>query len=335
MEYRQLGGSDLKVSALALGTNNFGRRMPDPANAARIIATAVEHGVNLIDTSDDYGGDHVSERFIGDAIKGMRDRVIIATKVGNQVGGDPKRAGASFAHVLSELEKSLRALGTDYVDLYLIHRPDPQTPIEETLRALDEVVRAGKVRYVGCSNFAAWETCDAVWTAKANDRPPFVCVQPEYSMLRRDAEPEMLPFCAEYGIGVMPYYPLAGGMLTGKYRRGEAAPAGSRMALASNQASRWMRDDVYDAVERVGQFCQETGHAMVDVALAWLLARGEVSSVIVGASTPEQVAANAASAELRLTADEKTRLDDLVDTGTPLLVGGAAPQARGGHRLGS
>jgi aryl-alcohol dehydrogenase-like predicted oxidoreductase len=328
MEYRRLGSSDLEVSALGLGTNNFGRRLPDPAVASQIVHAAMDVGVNLIDTSNDYGGAHVAERFIGDAIKGRRDQVIITTKVGSSMGDGPDDSGGGRTHIVTQLEASLQALGTDYVDVYMVHRPDPGTPIEETLRALDEVVRAGKVRYVGTSNFAAWEMCEADWVATQAGLARFVCIEPEYSMLRRDVEPELVPYCERYAVGMTPFYPLASGFLTGKYQRGAGAPSGTRLDIATNQGNRWLTDANFDAFDRIAAFCERTGHAMVDVAFAWLLASPVVSSVIAGASRPEQVTQNAHSSELRLTDAEKAELDAILDDGHPQVVAGALAQAR-------
>jgi aryl-alcohol dehydrogenase-like predicted oxidoreductase len=328
MEYRRLGSSDLEVSALGLGTNNFGRRLPDPAIATQIVHAAMDAGVNLIDTSNDYGGHHVAERFIGDAIKGRRDRVIITTKVGSSMGDGPDDSGGGRTHIVTELEASLEALGTDYVDVYMIHRPDPGTPIEDTLRALNEVVQAGKVRYLGTSNFAAWEMCEADWVAQNAGLGRFICIEPEYSMLRRDVEPELVPYCERYEVGMTPFYPLASGFLTGKYQRGIDAPTGTRLDIATNQGNRWLTDANFDALDRIAAFCERTGHAMADVALAWLLANPVVSSVIAGASRPEQVTQNARSVELRLTDAEKAELDAILDDGHPQVVAGALAQAR-------
>ena len=314
MEYRRLGSSELNVSAVGLGANNFGGRMDDPDTAVRIIHTAVEHGINLIDTADHYGGDHRSEEFIGRAIKGMRSDVLIATKVGRPIGEGPDGQRISRRHITETLEASLRALGTDYIDLYQIHRPDPDTPAQETLRALDDAVLAGKVRYVGCSNYAAWQACEAAWVSRTDGLAAFVSVQNLYSMLDRDVEGELMPFCREYDVGFLPYYPLAGGFLTGKYRRGEPVPAGTRMALAAGQARRWLTEPNFDLLDRLEAFCAERDRSVADLAFAWLLASPQVSSVIAGASRPEQVAANAASAEWALADDEKAEVDAILGT---------------------
>ena len=227
MQYRRMGSSGLHVSVVGLGTNNFGFRM-DEESSIRVFRHAVDEGINFIDTADSYGNG-LSEERIGLALKGNRHDVIIASKAGNPVGEGPNRRGASRNHIMNQVEVSLRFLQTDYIDLYQIHRPDPNTPIEETMRALDDLVRQGKVRYLGCSNFAAWQVSEANWLARANSLNQFVTVQPEYNMLNRSVERELVPFCHEYNIGILPFYPLASGFLTGKYRQGEALPEGARL----------------------------------------------------------------------------------------------------------
>ena len=312
MEYRRLGNSGLKVSVIGLGTNNFGRRMDDVDNAARIIHTAVEHGVNLLDTADVYGGDHRSEEFIGRAVKGMRSQVLIATKVGRPMDDGPNSRGASRLRIIQGLDASLRALGVDYIDLFQIHGADPHTPIEETLRALDDVVRSGKVRYIGCSNYSSWQLCEALWVSRTQHLEPFVSEQPLYNMLEREIESDLVPFCQKYSIGILPYYPLAGGFLTGKYRRGEPIPEGSRMALSSYLAGRYLKATNFDLIDRLQQFSEERGHPIVDLAFAWLLANHQISSVIAGASSPEQVKTNVLAGDWQLTTAEKEEVDHIL-----------------------
>ena len=312
MEYRRLGNSGLEVSVVGLGTNNFGKRMGDADLAARIIRTAVEHGVNLLDPSDDYGDERDSERFIGQAIKGMRSRVLIATKVGTMPGDESKGGTASRLRIIRGLEASLQALDSDYVDLYQIHRPDPDTPIEETLRALDDLVTSGKVRYIGCSNYSAWETCEALWASRTQHVSPFVSVQPRYNILNREIEEELVPLCMKYNLGILPYYPLAGGFLTGKYHRGQPPPEGARLTYHTRQAQQWISDPNLDLLEELEQFSVGLDHTLVELAFAWLLANGQVSSVIAGATRPEQVQANAAAGEWRLTPEEKAEVDLLL-----------------------
>ena len=299
MKYRQLGSSGLQVSAIGLGTNNFGRRL-DAAATETVVHAALDAGVNMIDTSNSYGGGD-SEEFIGRALKGRRDEAVLATKVSSRVSDGPNNAGNSRKHIYDQVEVSLRKLRTDYIDLYQIHWWDPNTPIEETLRALDELIRAGKVRYAGCSNFAAWQVCESHWTAKTLGINGFVSMQPHYSMLYRQPEEEMIPFCEKYGIGILPYYPLENGFLTGKYRRDEPAPDGTRLAENDRGA---LTSHNFDILEKLEGFASDRDHTILELAFAWLLASPMVSSVIAGATRVEQVDANAASAAWSLTSEE-------------------------------
>jgi aryl-alcohol dehydrogenase-like predicted oxidoreductase len=307
MEYRQLGASGLQVSAVGLGANNFGGRL-DSRRTEAVVHAALDAGVNLIDTSNSYGDGH-SEEFIGRALRSRRHQAVIATKVSSRVADGPNNAGNSRKHILDQVETSLRKLGTDYIDLYQIHWWDPNTPIEETLRALDDLIRQGKVRYAGCSNFAAWQVCEAHWTARSLDINGFVSVQPRYSIMYRLPEQELLPFCSKYGVGILPYYPLENGFLTGKYRRNQAAPEGTRLA----QSDRGMfTDRNFDMLEGLERFAEERGHSILELAFAWLLAKPEVSSVIAGATRPDQVVANAKSADWALTPEDIEVVDAIV-----------------------
>ena len=307
MEYRQLGRSGLQVSEIGLGTNNFGRRLDAEATAV-VINHALDVGINMIDTSNSYGGG-LSEEYIGRALKGKRQQALIATKVASRAADGPNQSGASRQHILTEVENSLQALGTDYIDLYQIHFPDSNTPIEETLHTLDSLIQSGKVRYIGCSNFMAWQVCEAHWTSKSQRLAPFVSAQPRYSMLHREAEAELVPFCQAYGVGILPYFPLENGFLTGKYRRGEPAPDGTRLA----QNDRGMFTDAhFDLLEALESFASERGHTVLELAFAWLLANSAVSSVIAGATKPEQVVANAKSAGWRLSSEELAEVDSLL-----------------------
>ena len=307
MEYRQLGNSGLQVSAIGLGTNNFGRRL-DARGTARVMNQALDEGITFIDTANIYGGS-LSESYIGRAIKGKRDAFILATKVSMNMGDGPNMRGNSRSHVLKEVEESLRRLNTDYIDLYQIHQTDSNTPIEETLHALDRLVSQGKVRYVGCSNFMAWEVCEALWTSREKNLVPFSTVQPRYSMLDREVEAELVPFCKSYGIGILPYFPLASGFLTGKYRRDETPPEGTRLA----ERDRGMfTDKNFDILEALERFAQERDHTILDLAFAWLLANPCVCSVIAGATTPEQVTANAATVGWHLTDKEMAEIDEIL-----------------------
>ena len=308
MEYRYLGKSGLKVSAIGLGTNNFGRRLDADATAL-VINHALDMGVTMIDTSNSYG-DGYSEDYIGRALKGKRDKAIIATKVSSTVGDGPNDGGNSRQHIMAAVEDSLRRLQTDYIDLYQIHWHDPNVPIEETLRALDDLVRQGKVRYIGCSNFTAWQVCEAAWTSRSLDIASFASVQPRYSLMDREIETELVPFCDAYGVGILPYYPLANGFLTGKYRRGEAVPTGTRLA----EDDRGMFTDAnFDMLDKLEVFCEARGHTVLELAFAWLLANDAVSSVIAGATRVEQIIANAKAASWQLTADEVAEVNAIVD----------------------
>ena len=307
MEYRYLGRSGLRVSAIGLGTNNFGRRL-DADAAAVVVNHALDMGVNMIDTSNSYG-DGYSEKYIGRALKGKRDRALIATKVSSRIADGPNDGGNSRQHIMGEVENSLRRLNTDYIDLYQIHWHDANVPIEETLRALDDLVRQGKVRYIGCSNFMAWQMCEAVWTSRTLGVESFVSMQPKYSIMDREIEAELVPFCEAYDIGILPYYPLANGFLTGKYRRGQPAPEGTRLA----EGDRGMFTDAnFDLLERLEAFCEERGHSVLELAFAWLLANSAVSSVIAGATRAEQIVANAKAANWSLTAEDVAEVNGII-----------------------
>jgi aryl-alcohol dehydrogenase-like predicted oxidoreductase len=309
LKYRRLGNSGLKVSEIGLGANNFGRRV-DPDGTAAVIDRALEVGINLIDTANTYGGDRRSEEYIGLALKGRREDALIATKAAMSMGDGPNDKGASRLHLMSELEKSLRCLRTDYVDLYQVHFPDEDTPIEETMQALDDMVRQGKVRYVGCSNFMAWQVCEAIWTSRTYGLAPFVSVQPHYSIMERTIEAELVPFCREYDVGILPYFPLASGFLTGKYRRGQGAPEGTRLA----EGDRGMFSDKnFDLLESLEAFASDRGRSVLELAFAWLLANPNVSSVIAGATRTDQVESNANASDWAMTPEEKAEVDALLD----------------------
>ncbi|MFS8639627.1 MAG: aldo/keto reductase [Symbiobacteriaceae bacterium] len=299
MEYRNLGRSGLKVSQMALGTNAFGTRT-DEATAIRIVHAALDAGINLIDTADMYGQGE-SERMIGLALKDRRSRAIIATKFWYPTGDGPNDRGASRKHIMDAVDASLRRLQTDYIDLYQIHRWDPEIPIEETMRALDDLVRSGKVRYIGCSNFAAWQIVKANAVADRHGWARFISNQPEYSPVNRQIEKEVIPACLAEGVGQIVYFPLAGGLLTGKYRRGEAPPPDSRAAKQGPRfAERWFTPAHFDLVEAMEQVAREAGVTLAQLTLAWVMARPGVTSAIVGASRPEQVAENVSACSVQL-----------------------------------
>ncbi len=307
MEYRMLGKSGLKVSEIGLGSNNFGGRIGEQESIS-VIRHALELGVNFIDTADVYSQGR-SEEFVGKAVKGKRSEVVIATKFGMSMGEHPNECGASRYYIVKAVDASLKRLDTDYVDLYYIHRPDPTTPIEETLRTLDDLVRAGKVRYIACSNFAAWQLCEALWTSKVNNLEPFVVVESQYNLLDRRIESELVPCCQAYGVGVIPWGPLADGFLTGKYHRGKAAPAGTRLANPRPGSSQVLTEANYDKLEKLQAFAAEHTHSVGELAIAWLLSHSWLSSAIAGATKPEQVSANIAAAGWRLTAQEMAQLE--------------------------
>jgi aryl-alcohol dehydrogenase-like predicted oxidoreductase len=301
MEYRRLGSSGLKISAIGLGTNQFGGKVGRD-EAARIIHTALDEGINFIDTADVYKQGK-SEEAIGAAIEGRRLDVVIATKVRHPIGDGPNQRGASRLHILEGVEASLRRLKTDFIDLYQIHRWDEESPIEETLRTLDDLVRSGKVRYIGASNFSAWQLAHAITFSSERGWEKFVSIQPHYHMLERGIEAELLPACQYLNIGVLPYFPLAGGFLTGKYRAGEPAPPGSR-GESSSYVQGYQTSENYARLEKLENFTKERGRTLNDLAHAWLLAQPQVNSVISGATKPEQVRSNAAASGWRLSKEE-------------------------------
>lgn len=298
---RQIGDSGIHVTLAGLGCNNFGRRL-DREASIRVVHAALDLGVDFFDTADIYGGFGESERLLAAALRGRRDQAVVLTKFGGAADPDhPEHRGASPEHVRRAVEGSLRRLETDWIDVYMLHMPDPGVPIDHTLEALDRLVSEGKVRAIACSNFASWQVADADWTARTRGFARFVAAENRYSLLDRAAERELLPACRRFDVSMIPYSPLANGLLTGKYRRGEPAPAGTRLA-GSPRAAEILTDRNFDAVEAIQRFAGERGVSTVAVALGWLAARPEVVSVIAGATSPEQVAANVAA--VGWTADE-------------------------------
>jgi aryl-alcohol dehydrogenase-like predicted oxidoreductase len=292
MTYRRLGGSGLPVSVAGLGGNNFGLRIGLDETRA-VVDAALDEGVTLFDTSDSYGA---SEELLGEVLDGRRDDVVIATKFGSSLrgaNGTDWGARGSRRYIRRAVERSLRRLRTDWIDLYQIHRPDPLTPIEETLAALDELVHEGKVRYIGSSNFAGWQVADAAWTAREHGYERFISAQNNYNLIEREVEAEVVPACERFGVGLLPYFPLASGLLTGKYRRGEAPPDNSRLKQWGMTAS--LTDARFDAVEKLEAFAAERSVSLLDVALGGLAAQSAVASVIAGATSPDQVRANVAA----------------------------------------
>jgi aryl-alcohol dehydrogenase-like predicted oxidoreductase len=310
MEYRQLGKSGVRVSVIGLGTNRFGSEFVSQADVNNMMDAALDLGINFIDTADVYTKGQ-SEITLGNALKGRWDKFVVATKVFWPVGEGPNDKGTSRYHIMNAVEASLTRLQNDHIDLYYLHRWDADTPIEESLRALDDLIRAGKVRYVGASDFASWQLAKANLLAEVRGWTAFAALQSHYHMLERGVEKEVLPYCAAHGVGFVPYFPLAGGFLTGKYRRGEPAPAGTR-GESSPYVQGYMKDENYTKVEKMTAWAQERGHSMSDLAHAWLLAQPSVASVISGATRLEQITANAASGSWSLTPDEVREINEIL-----------------------
>jgi aryl-alcohol dehydrogenase-like predicted oxidoreductase len=310
MQQRSLGNSGLRVSLVGLGCNNFGRRI-DAAASRKVVHKALDLGITLFDTADVYrseiGG---SEEFLGQALGPRRKDIVLATKVGMRMDDAGRERGASRRHIMQAVEASLRRLNTDWIDLYQQHQPDPLTPIEETLRAFDDLVRQGKVRYIGCSNLKAWQVVEARWTSRLLGLAHFVSVQDEYSLLSRGPERELIPMLAAYGMGLLPYYPLASGLLSGKYRRNTAMPEGARLRVhAARYGDRFINDTNWAVVERLETFCAQRGRTLLELAFGWLAAQPCVGSVIAGATRPEQVEQNVQAVEWALTREEMRQVD--------------------------
>jgi aryl-alcohol dehydrogenase-like predicted oxidoreductase len=310
MNLRNLGSSGLKVSAVGLGCNNLGGRL-DRDGTNKLIPAAIDLGITLFDTADSYpvGKPGVSEELLGEALGARRKDIVIATKFANVMGPGEMMRGGSRRWIMTAIEGSLRRLKTDWIDLYQMHFPDPDTPIEETLRALDDVVRQGKVRYLGCSNFAGWQIATARAVARDLGIDSFVSDQDEYSLLVREVEREIIPAARANGMGFLPYFPLASGFLTGKYQRNQPMPQGARITAAKIFQDNFLTDENWQIVERLGDFCETRGKTLLDLAFSWLLANPTVSSVIAGATKIEQLKANVAAAEWTLTADELAQVD--------------------------
>jgi aryl-alcohol dehydrogenase-like predicted oxidoreductase len=308
MTYRPLGDSGLMVSAVGIGCNAFGRRV-DLEGVSDILDGAQDSGVTLLDTADVYGGDGASESLLGRALKGRRDEFVLATKFGMDMhgaNGDDHGVRGSRHYVRRAVEASLRRLEVGHIDLYQFHEPDDVTPIAETLSVLTDLVREGKVRYLGCSNVAGWQVADADWTARAAGFERFVSVQNRYSLLDRTVEEEVVPACERFGLGVLPYFPLEYGLLTGKYHRGDPAPAGSRAASAP---SPWLEKADWDRIERLATYAEARDVSMLDVAIAGLAAQPAVASVISGATSGDQVRTNAAALRWEPTEADLVELD--------------------------
>ena len=310
MEYRRLGRSGLHVSLAGLGCNNFGMRI-DYEAAEKVTNAALDAGITLFDTADVYGRG-ASEEMLGRALGARRHEVIIATKFAAPMGEGPMHRGGSRHRIVEACEASLRRLGTDYIDLYQMHMPDPDTPIEETLRALDDLVRSGKVRYLGNSNYRGWQIAEAHWTAETHHLTKMVSAQNHYNLMERAVEAEVVPACNHYGLGMLPYFPLASGFLTGKYRQGQGVAEGTRLAAWGDRAQGVLTDANFETLEKLESWAGERGHTVLELAIGWLSSQSHVASVISGATKPEQLEANAAAVDWVLSADEVAEVAALV-----------------------
>jgi aryl-alcohol dehydrogenase-like predicted oxidoreductase len=321
MEYRNLGQSGLKVSAVGLGCNNFGMFM-DQQQTNAVVNAALDQGVTLFDTADIYGGQGKSEIFLGRALGKKRNQAIIATKFGNPMGDGPYNTGASRRYIMQAVEASLKRLKTDYIDLYQIHTPDPQTPIDETLRALDDLIRDGKVRYIGCSNFNGWQLVEAHWISQTSGLDCFVSAQNRYSLLSREIELSLTPAAEKYGVGILPFFPLESGLLTGKYRSDKPPKKGTRWHAWKERgalADAFWSDDRFEQVNNLQTVSESYGHSLLELAFGWLLDQPFVSSVIAGATKPNQIKGNVKAAEFRPSQEEKLEIEKITK---PSPVGG-------------
>jgi aryl-alcohol dehydrogenase-like predicted oxidoreductase len=307
MRDRQFGTTDLRVSSLGLGCNNFGVRL-DLTAARSIVHAALDAGITIFDTADIYGGRGGSESILGEVLGSRRKDVVLVTKFGLAMDDEGQLKGGSARYIASAIEASLKRLKTDWIDLYYLHRPDPTTPIEETLRALDTLIAQGKVRYIGCSNMSASQIVDAQRISQTNGLNRFVVCQDQYNLLSRQIEAEIIPVIATHRLALIPYFPLASGMLTGKYALGAPIPAGTRMSY-KRYSNRFLNDENFHIVERLREFSTKRGRSLLELAFGWLLSKPFVGCVIAGASAPEQIYKNAAAIDLRLDAAEMAEVD--------------------------
>ena len=308
MEQRHVGDSGLRVSLVGLGCNNFALRI-DPEASARVIHKALDLGITLFDTADVYGNKGGSETCLGNCLGPRRKDIVIASKFGSPMDGSGTREGASRRYILSAVEESLRRLKTDWIDLYQLHRVDLETPPEETLRALDDLVRHGKVRYIGCSSHPAWRLADMQWTARHHGLNRLVACELEYSVLMRDVEHEHVPAMRAHGMGLLPYYPLASGLLSGKYKRGAPLPDGARITRGARYAERFLTETNWARLEALEAYAASRGRSLLELAFGWLAAQPVVPSIIAGATSPEQMAMNVAAAGWKLDASDLAEID--------------------------
>ncbi|MBC5825669.1 MAG: aldo/keto reductase [Candidatus Eremiobacteraeota bacterium] len=315
MMLRNLGQSGLRVSVVGLGCNNFGGRI-DLDATRKVVDKALDLGITLFDTADIYGDRGGSESALGQVLGNRRKDIVLATKFAGEMDDAGSLKGASRRYVMAAVEASLRRLKTDWIDLYQLHFPDPKTPIGETLRALDDLVHQGKVRYMGCSNLSAWQVVDAQWTARDLGLESFVSCQDEYSLVARGPERELIPALEKFGLGLLPYFPLASGLLSGKYERNRQPPEGTRFAQTPRLADRYSTEENWAIVDRLKEFCAGRGHSLLELAFSWLASRPVVGSVIAGATKPEQVEQNVRAAEWALTPDDLAEIDRLSGVGS-------------------
>ena len=308
LQQRTLGRSGLLVSTVGLGCNNFGGRIGFDASRDTIHA-ALDAGITLFDTADVYGNRGGSEEILGRVLGERRRNIVLASKFGIAMDEAGREKGGSRSYILRAVEASLRRLKTDWLDLYQYHRPDEHTPTEETLRALDDLVRSGKVRYVGCSNMPAWRMADSQWVSSTKSLTRFVSCQDEYSLLHRSPEKELIPAAEAFGMGLLPYFPLASGLLTGKYRRNQPRPTGTRLTNDERLATIYLTGERWEKAEKLAEFCDARGRTLVELAFSWLLSRPVVSSVIAGATAPAQVTANVAAAGWMLSPEDLAAID--------------------------
>ena len=309
VKLRNLGKSGLRVSVVGLGCNNFGVRL-DLDGTRKVVDKALDLGITLLDTADIYGNRGGSEEQLGQVLGARRKNIVLATKFGMEMD-EPEKKGGSRRYIMSAAEDSLRRLRTDWIDLYQLHQPDPLTPIEETLRTFDDLIQQGKVRYMGCSNLPAWQVVEAQWTSRHLNINAFVSCQDEYSLLVRGPERDLIPAMQAYGLGLLPYFPLASGLLTGKYSRGQPLPEGTRLANTKRFADRYLTDANWQNVEGLADFCAPRGHSMLELAFSWLAAQPAVASVIAGATKPEQVEQNVAAVNWTLTPEDLAAIDQI------------------------
>ena len=311
MELRNLGRSGLRVSLVGLGCNNFGMRL-DANQTADVVSAALDAGITLFDTADMYGSRGDSERFLGKALGAKRSEIVLASKFGMAMDDEGVKIGAARRYIMQAVEDSLSRLGTDWIDLYQLHQFDPLTPIDETLRALDDLIRDGKVRYVGSSNLPAWRSTEAEFIARELGTNKFISCQEEWTVLNRAIEPDVVPMMETYGLGMLPYFPLASGLLTGKYKK-DSMPEGARLTDMPRFANRgYVTEENFAKVERLENFANQRGHSVLELAFSWLATQKVTGSVIAGATKPEQIKSNVSAANWKMTAEELAEIDELL-----------------------